>query len=181
MTNEQLAHELLFDPVFTPTDVEVFTRRRLAPITRTASDRYMDAPTERPTFFFMPHCEAVLYERLLRAHWGTPAALRGHAVLGNNFGTYVERWAHRAAGAEGCPRHVLAAAPLVAAAGPIGVDPAGTFLAAAAVGAFNDTSVQQVIGGVLSGAGACAGACAGAGAGEHADGQVVWLPLPEVA
>lgn len=42
-----------------------------------------------------PYCEAALYDGLLRANWSAPGALRGHAVLGNNFETYVERWSHR--------------------------------------------------------------------------------------
>jgi len=62
---------------------------------------------------------------------------------------------------------------VVAAAGPFRVDPQGTFSAAAAVGAFNDTSVQQVIGVVASGA--------YDDNGDSDDGEVGWLPLPEVA
>jgi hypothetical protein len=37
-----------------------------------------------------------MYDGLLRANWSAPGApLRGHAVFGNNFETYVERWSHR--------------------------------------------------------------------------------------
>ena len=57
----------------------------------------------------------------------------------------MDRWGHRL-GEAGCPQHVLAAAPLVAAAGVVAVDPQGSF-AAAAAGAFNDTSVQVIGGG----------------------------------
>jgi hypothetical protein len=48
----------LYDPVFTPVDRGVLSRRRLNSIDRAASDRYLAEPTDLPTFFFMPHCEA---------------------------------------------------------------------------------------------------------------------------
>lgn len=88
----------LYDPVFSPIDGEVLKTRGMRVLTRDESDRYVGpsaSPTEAPMFFFMPHCEAVLYEGLLRANWAAPESLRGHAVLGNNFETYVERWSHR--------------------------------------------------------------------------------------
>lgn len=47
---------------------------------------------EAPTIFYMPHCEAVLYDNLLRANW-RPVALNQMVVLGNSFseyGRYVE-------------------------------------------------------------------------------------------
>ena len=96
-------------------------------------------PEEPPTFFFMPHCEAALYDGLLRVHWSARGALRGHAVLGNNFETYVDRWSHVSSSGERSnderPRFVIAAAAAVKY--KIVVDPGGTF-----GGAFNDTSVQ---------------------------------------
>ncbi|MQM14482.1 hypothetical protein Taro_047414 [Colocasia esculenta] len=48
---------------------------------------------DRPTLFYMPHCEAVLYDNLLATNWGRPSALRKMVVLGNSFseyGKYVE-------------------------------------------------------------------------------------------
>ncbi|GIL91359.1 hypothetical protein Vretimale_17714 [Volvox reticuliferus] len=77
-----------------------------------------------PTFFYMPHCEAELYDALLRANWGggvgcfsDPAAAAtgssscSHSrssgglpllvVLGNSFRQYLERWRMRRAGSGG--------------------------------------------------------------------------------
>ena len=87
----------------------------------------------------MPHCEAVLYDGLLRVHGSAGGALQSHAVLGNNFETYVDRWSHVSSSSQRTnderPRFVIAAAEAVKY--KIVVDPGGSF-----GGAFNDTSVQ---------------------------------------
>lgn len=174
----------LYDPVFTPIDLEILSERGMKVISREESNVYTgvgegkmpdahagtrggeggdadvrctDAavPEDQSTFFYMPHCEGVLYDGLLRTNWSTRGALRGHAVLGNNFETYVERWSHVSPASlvvgsrshQGThendgnaqlqlrPAYVLAAAAVVKYR--IAVDPSGTF-----GGAFNDTSVQ---------------------------------------
>ncbi|PKU63025.1 protein SENSITIVITY TO RED LIGHT REDUCED 1 [Dendrobium catenatum] len=43
--------------------------------------------TAVPTIFYMPHCEAALYDNLLDANW-KPMMLRKMVVLGNSFGVY---------------------------------------------------------------------------------------------
>ncbi|CAM0957960.1 unnamed protein product [Alopecurus aequalis] len=42
-----------------------------------------------PTLFYMPHCEALLYDALLAANWEPRAQLRGVCVLGNSFRRYA--------------------------------------------------------------------------------------------
>ena len=180
----------LYDPVFTPIDLEILSERGMKVISREESNLYTgmgegktpdahagtrggeggDAdgrctsssatsaaavPEDQSTFFYMPHCEGMLYDGLLRTNWSTRGALRGHAMLGNNLETYVERWSHVSptslvvggrshqgtrendgnARIQLRPAYVLAAAATVKYR--IEVDPRGTF-----GGAFNDTSVQ---------------------------------------
>ncbi|GLT66816.1 hypothetical protein SLA2020_391630 [Shorea laevis] len=43
----------------------------------------------QPTLFFMPHCEAVLYNNLLKANW-TPESLNRMLLFGNSFETYEQ-------------------------------------------------------------------------------------------
>ena len=134
----------LYDPVFTPVDAQTLETRLLATVlSREVADAYCGPSAVRTTtatFFYMPHCEMALYEHLARANWG---AFGAHAVVGNAFETYEVRWAGRETARE-CPRHVLAAATAIASEGGVNlpVDPDGSFKAAAAMGAFNDTSVQ---------------------------------------
>ncbi|KAK2634820.1 hypothetical protein Ddye_029612 [Dipteronia dyeriana] len=42
----------------------------------------------KPTLFYMPHCEAELYDNLLQANWGV--MLKGMVLLGNSFETYEQ-------------------------------------------------------------------------------------------
>uniref|UniRef100_A0ACD5W7I0 Uncharacterized protein n=1 Tax=Avena sativa TaxID=4498 RepID=A0ACD5W7I0_AVESA len=42
-----------------------------------------------PTLFYMPHCEAALYDALLAANWEPRAQLRRVCVLGNSFRRYA--------------------------------------------------------------------------------------------
>ncbi|KAE8711957.1 Protein SENSITIVITY TO RED LIGHT REDUCED 1 [Hibiscus syriacus] len=44
---------------------------------------------KKPTLFFMPHCEAELYNNLLQANWGVDA-LNRVALFGNSFETYEQ-------------------------------------------------------------------------------------------
>lgn len=43
----------------------------------------------KPTMFFMPHCEAELYNNLLRANW-KPNLLKNMVLFGNSFETYEQ-------------------------------------------------------------------------------------------
>lgn len=162
----------LYDPVFTPVDVATLRAKRVGTVLdRAAADAACGpdaAPARAATFWYMPHCEAALYENVLRANGGgddgadetsfvVDAAARTKtktnananastfapfAFFANRFETYELRWVGRR-GARECPRRVLEAAAAIARGGlEIKVDPDGTFAAAAALGAFNDTSVQ---------------------------------------
>lgn len=53
-----------------------------------------------PTVFYMPHCEAALYDNLLSANW-MAVMLRRMVVIGNSFGVY-ERNVREMRGARGC-------------------------------------------------------------------------------
>ena len=170
----------LYDPVFTPNDVATLEKNIGKIVNRQDADKLCGPSALRqkvPTFWFMPHCEAVLYNNVLRANrWDAEGGDAGdtevdvdtavektkntnekteterrneitHAFLGNKFETYDLRWVGRRAEPE-CPSFVLESAGLIAESGlEIGVDPAGSFAPAAALGAFNDTSVQVVLGG----------------------------------
>ena len=156
----------LYDPVFTPVDVATLRAKRVGTVLdRAAADAACGpdaAPARAATFWYMPHCEAALYENVLRANGGGDDGAdetsrvvdarktfcenanerKPFAFFANRFETYELRWVGRR-GARECPRRVLEAAAAIARGGlEIEVDPDGTFAAAAALGAFNDTSVQ---------------------------------------
>ena len=156
----------LYDPVFTPVDVATLRLKRVGTVLdRAAADAACGpdaAPARASTFWYMPHCEAALYENVLRANGGGDDGAdetsrvvdarktfcenanerKPFAFFANRFETYELRWVGRR-GARECPRRVLEAAAAIARGGlEIEVDPDGTFAAAAALGAFNDTSVQ---------------------------------------
>jgi hypothetical protein len=162
----------LYDPVFTPVDKELVgslhkifgsivdhpnqpnrscyssngRSEKSTLLTREECDKYAgpDAqPTKDPTFWFMPHCEAVLYENVLKANWENPSVLRSHVFLGNNFQSYTERWAQRKT-SKGCPLHILSAANILRVCVKIKAD--GKTVPRE-LPAFGDTSVQ-IIGGV---------------------------------
>ena len=134
----------LYDPAFSPCDVASLNALHPGHV-RVASETFADAvcgpdATERmePTFFFMPHCEADLYDAVIRANWAevredgaasedgagageqhaaksnprakpTVMAISRHVFLANAFETYAARWAGRERAKER-PRHVLRAA-----------------------------------------------------------------------
>ncbi|GJM94428.1 hypothetical protein PR202_ga11069 [Eleusine coracana subsp. coracana] len=64
---------------------------------------------EECTLFYMPHCEASLYDALLAANWESPAQLRRVCVLGNSFRRYVTQAKENRAGPAAKAAHVLAA------------------------------------------------------------------------
>ncbi|XP_062181496.1 protein SENSITIVITY TO RED LIGHT REDUCED 1 [Phragmites australis] len=64
---------------------------------------------EEPTLFYMPHCEASLYDALLAANWESPAQLRRVCVLGNSFRRYALQAEDNRSGPAAKASHVLAA------------------------------------------------------------------------
>ncbi|KAK8952994.1 Protein SENSITIVITY TO RED LIGHT REDUCED 1 [Platanthera guangdongensis] len=74
----------VFDPVLSAAECAVLVSLGCTVITYNECCR---REATAPTIFYMPHCEAVLYENLLRANW-KPEMLRRMVVLGNSFGYY---------------------------------------------------------------------------------------------
>jgi len=64
---------------------------------------------EEPTLFYMPHCEASLYDALLAANWDSPAQLRRVCVLGNSFRRYALQAEENRSGPAAKSPHVPAA------------------------------------------------------------------------
>ena len=88
---------------------------------------------EAPTLFYMPHCEAVLYDNLLKANWSR-ASLPLLAIIGNSFKTYADRWEFKSQAAAGRPHHILA---ILEYAVEVNLGDTGSGL----VQGFNDTSL----------------------------------------
>ncbi|KAK8918604.1 Protein SENSITIVITY TO RED LIGHT REDUCED 1 [Platanthera zijinensis] len=74
----------VFDPVLSAAECAVLASLGCTVITYNECCR-REATT--PTIFYMPYCDAELYENLLRANW-KPEMLRRMVVLGNSFGAY---------------------------------------------------------------------------------------------
>ena len=162
----------LYDPVFTPVDVATLRAKRVGTVLdRAAADAACGPDAARARVHVLVHAalrgcavrKRSQGERRRRRRARTrlrsssTAAARTKtktnananastfapfAFFANRFETYELRWVGRR-GAFECPRRVLEAAAAIARGGlEIEVDPDGTFAAAAALGAFNDTSVQ---------------------------------------
>ncbi|XP_078179139.1 sensitivity to red light reduced protein (SRR1) [Carex rostrata] len=77
----------IFDPVLSATECHVVEQLGFKMVTTNEHGCRKVTP-ETPTLFFMPHCEAVLYDSLLRTNW-QPSNLRRMAVIGNSFTKYA--------------------------------------------------------------------------------------------
>jgi len=97
-----------YDPVLEASDLEVLHRRGWQAL-KTNENGARVAGENGPggSLFYMPHCEAVLYDNLLRANW-TRQKLPRLAILGNSFQMYVDRWDFKARDAIGRPHFILA-------------------------------------------------------------------------
>jgi len=87
------------DPAFTELDWDVLAaggwekppeKTAAASVSASAAEGWWDS-RGTPTLFFMPHCEAELYEGVLAANWN-PVTLNNVAILGNSFEEYDLRW-----------------------------------------------------------------------------------------
>ncbi|KAK8965149.1 Protein SENSITIVITY TO RED LIGHT REDUCED 1 [Platanthera guangdongensis] len=74
----------VFDPVLSAAECAVLVSLGCTVI---ANDECGRREATAPSIFYMPHCEAVLYENLLNANW-KPEMLRRMVLLGNSFGAY---------------------------------------------------------------------------------------------
>lgn len=76
----------LFDPVLSSVECAVAVALGFAV---PSLDDGCGRRVEEPTLFYMPHCEASLYDALLAANWEPRAQLRRVCVLGNSFRRYA--------------------------------------------------------------------------------------------
>ncbi|XP_031283911.1 protein SENSITIVITY TO RED LIGHT REDUCED 1-like [Pistacia vera] len=73
----------IFDPILSATEARVLEALGCSVLSVNEQGRRC---AMKPTLFFMPHCEAELYNNLLQANWG--AMLKHMVVFGNSFEMY---------------------------------------------------------------------------------------------
>lgn len=76
----------VFDPIISLTESKVLTSLGCSVLSINEQGRRQAL---KPTLFFMPHCEAELYDNLLEANWGVDQ-LNRLIVFGNSFGAYEQ-------------------------------------------------------------------------------------------
>ncbi|KAK7317351.1 hypothetical protein RJT34_01497 [Clitoria ternatea] len=76
----------VFDPILSVTESKVLEALGCSVISINEHGR---REALKPTMFFMPHCEAELYNNLLRANW-KPELLSNMVIFGNSFETYEQ-------------------------------------------------------------------------------------------
>ncbi|XP_022764778.1 protein SENSITIVITY TO RED LIGHT REDUCED 1-like [Durio zibethinus] len=76
----------VFDPVLSATESQVLESLGCSVLSVNEQGRRQ---AKKPTLFFMPHCEAELYNNLLQANWGVES-LNRVALFGNSFETYEQ-------------------------------------------------------------------------------------------
>ncbi|KAL7126233.1 hypothetical protein ABFS83_14G172200 [Erythranthe nasuta] len=74
----------VFDPIISMTESKVLTSLGCSVLSINEQGR---RKAIEPTLFFMPHCEAELYDNLLEANWGADN-LNRVVIFGNSFGEY---------------------------------------------------------------------------------------------
>uniref|UniRef100_A0A0E0KXU0 SRR1-like domain-containing protein n=1 Tax=Oryza punctata TaxID=4537 RepID=A0A0E0KXU0_ORYPU len=103
---ESSAHADLFDPVLSAAECAAAAALGFTvPGVNDGCRRRAD----EPTLFYMPHCEASLYDALLAANWEPPSQLRHVCVLGNSFRNYAIQAEENRSGPAAKAKHVLAA------------------------------------------------------------------------
>lgn len=76
----------VFDPVLSATESQVLETLGCSVL---SVNEQGQRHALKPTLFFMPHCEAELYDNLLRANWGVEL-LNRVVLFGNSFETYEQ-------------------------------------------------------------------------------------------
>ncbi|KAK7314190.1 hypothetical protein VNO77_39403 [Canavalia gladiata] len=76
----------VFDPILSMTESRVLEALGCSVISINEHGR---REAIKPTMFFMPHCEAELYNNLLHANW-KPNLLSNMVIFGNSFETYEQ-------------------------------------------------------------------------------------------
>ncbi|KAG1339169.1 putative protein SENSITIVITY TO RED LIGHT REDUCED 1 [Cocos nucifera] len=98
----------VFDPVLSATECAVV---RALGCTVVPVDEQGRREATVPSLFYMPHCEAALYDALLEANW-RPAMLNRMVVLGNSFAAYEKymeevAWSNGSVALEAASEHIL--------------------------------------------------------------------------
>ncbi|KAJ1426959.1 Sensitivity To Red Light Reduced-like, SRR1 [Sesbania bispinosa] len=76
----------VFDPILSVTESRVLEALGCSVLSINEHGR---REALKPTMFFMPHCEAELYNNLLQANW-KPSLLKNMVLFGNSFETYEQ-------------------------------------------------------------------------------------------
>lgn len=76
----------VFDPILSATESRVLEELGCSVLSLNEQGRRR---VIKPTLFFMPHCEAELYNNLLQANW-TPESLNRMILFGNSFEEYQQ-------------------------------------------------------------------------------------------
>ncbi|KAJ4724642.1 protein SENSITIVITY TO RED LIGHT REDUCED 1-like [Melia azedarach] len=95
----------VFDPILSATEAQVLESLGCSVLSVNEQGRRCAI---KPTLFFMPHCEAELYNNLLQANWGV--MLKNMVVFGNSFEMYHQHVSEfKNSIVANTARHVLAA------------------------------------------------------------------------
>ncbi|XP_077245374.1 sensitivity to red light reduced protein (SRR1) [Tasmannia lanceolata] len=76
----------IFDPILSLTESRVLESFGCSVLSINEQGR---REVKKPTLFFMPHCEAILYDNLLETNWRAPL-LNRIVLFGNSFGKYEQ-------------------------------------------------------------------------------------------
>ncbi|XP_050376640.1 protein SENSITIVITY TO RED LIGHT REDUCED 1 [Argentina anserina] len=76
----------VFDPILSSTESRVLEALGCSMLSINEQGRRV---AQKPTIFFMPHCEAELYDNLLQTNWGMKQ-LNCIVLFGNSFQTYEQ-------------------------------------------------------------------------------------------
>lgn len=95
----------VFDPILSATESRVLEELGCSVL---SVNEQGQRQASKPTLFFMPHCEAELYDNLVQANWRTDC-LNNVVLFGNSFGTYEEHVSEfRGSTLVDSSRHILA-------------------------------------------------------------------------
>ncbi|KAI3448797.1 hypothetical protein Pfo_005462 [Paulownia fortunei] len=95
----------VFDPIISLTESKVLTSLGCSVLSINEQGRRQAL---KPTLFFMPHCEAELYDNLLEANWGVDQ-LNRFIVFGNSFDAYEQHVSlYNSAAVAHSRKHILA-------------------------------------------------------------------------
>lgn len=94
----------VFDPILSPTEARVLEALGCSVLSVNEQGRRYAI---KPTLFYMPHCEAELYNNLLQANWG--AMLKQMVLFGNSFEMYHQHVLEFKGSIVDTARHILAA------------------------------------------------------------------------